>query len=245
MSVRLRIGTSLQRWNCEVPDARKASIAKDIASDEPSLRLLYITPEGLRQPKLLESLKEACANGTLVSFAIDEAHTVSEWGHDFRPAYLELSIIKQTFPSIPVAALTASCTPKVQADITSVLGLRDPALIKGSFNRPNIAYQVRYKELIGDGSDSAALEDLVRFILERPDQCGIIYARLRATCDWLASALAARDLEVGCYHAGKSSDARTRVQRDWSNGGLNIVVSTIAFGMGIDRPDVRCKHFGR
>ncbi|GFR47815.1 hypothetical protein Agub_g9592, partial [Astrephomene gubernaculifera] len=232
-------GIYAERWNCEVPEVRKASIAKDIVSDEPSLRLLYTTPESLRQPKLMESLKEACAKGTLVSFAVDEAHTVSEWGHDFRPAYLELSYIKQEFPSVPVAALTASCTPKVSDDIIAVLRLRSPRVVKGSFNRPNICYQVRHKELIGDGSDQAALEDLIRFIQDRPDQCGIIYARLRTTCDWLASALAARDVEVGCYHAGKGTDARSRVQRDWSGGGLNVVVATIAFGMGIDRADVR------
>ncbi|GIL86246.1 hypothetical protein Vretimale_13751 [Volvox reticuliferus] len=232
-------GIYAERWNCEVSESRKASIAKDMVSDEPSLRLLYITPEGLRHPKLLESLKEACVKNNLVSFAVDEAHTVSEWGHDFRPAYLDLSCLKQEFPSVPVAALTASCTSKVSDDIISVLRLRSPRIIKGSFNRPNIAYQVRLKELLGEGSDNAALEDLIRFIQQRSDQCGIIYARLRATCDWLASALAARDIDAGCYHAGKSTESRARVQRDWSSGGVNVVVATIAFGMGIDRADVR------
>ncbi|GIL86247.1 hypothetical protein Vretimale_13751 [Volvox reticuliferus] len=151
-------GIYAERWNCEVSESRKASIAKDMVSDEPSLRLLYITPEGLRHPKLLESLKEACVKNNLVSFAVDEAHTVSEWGHDFRPAYLDLSCLKQEFPSVPVAALTASCTSKVSDDIISVLRLRSPRIIKGSFNRPNIAYQVRLKELLGEGSDNAALE---------------------------------------------------------------------------------------
>ncbi|PNW72372.1 hypothetical protein CHLRE_16g673393v5 [Chlamydomonas reinhardtii] len=232
-------GIYAERWNCEVPEPRKASIAKDMVCDEPSLRLLYTTPESLQTPKLLESLKEACANGNLVSFAVDEAHTVSEWGHDFRPAYLQLSAIKQEFPSVPVVALTASATPKVRDDIISVLRLKQPRLIKGSFNRPNIAYQVRHKELLGDGSDNAALEDLVKFIQARSGEGGIVYARLRATCDWLASSLAAHDIDVGCYHAGKNNDVRTRVQRDWSSGGTNVVVATIAFGMGIDRPDVR------
>ncbi|GIL53905.1 hypothetical protein Vafri_9495 [Volvox africanus] len=232
-------GIYAERWNCEVSESRKASIAKDMVSDEPSLRLLYITPEGLRHPKLLESLKEACVKKNLVSFAVDEAHTVSEWGHDFRPAYLELSCLKQEFPSVPVAALTASCTSKVSDDIISLLQLRSPRIIKGSFNRPNIAYQVRFKELLGEGSDTAALEDLIHFIRQRSDQCGIIYARLRATCDWLASALAARDIDIGCYHAGKSTESRARVQCDWSSGGVNVVVATIAFGMGIDRADVR------
>ncbi|PNH02336.1 Bloom syndrome, partial [Tetrabaena socialis] len=139
------------------------------------------------------------------------------------PAYLELSSIKQDFPNVPVAALTASCTPKVADDIKTVLRLRSA---------------VRHKELIGDGSDSAVLEDLIRFMEERPGQCGIVYARLRATCDWLSSALAARDVDCGCYHAGKAPDARARVQRDWSGGALAVVVATIAFGMGIDRADV-------
>ncbi|KAG2447299.1 hypothetical protein HYH02_007629 [Chlamydomonas schloesseri] len=232
-------GIYAERWNCEVPEPRKTSIAKDLVCDEPSVRLLYTTPESLQTPKLLEGLKEACANGNLVSFAIDEAHTVSEWGHDFRPAYLQLSMIKQEFPSVPVVALTASATPKVRDDITSVLRLKQPRVIKGSFNRPNIAYQVRHKELLGDGSDNAALEDLVKFIQQRQGEGGIVYARLRATCDWLASSLAAHDIDVGCYHAGKNNDVRARVQRDWSSGGTNVVVATIAFGMGIDRPDVR------
>eukprot|EP00198_Chlamydomonas_reinhardtii_P006565 XP_001695901.1 predicted protein [Chlamydomonas reinhardtii] len=212
-------GIYAERWNCEVPEPRKASIAKDMVCDEPSLRLLYTTPESLQTPKLLESLKEACANGNLVSFAVDEAHTVSEWGHDFRPAYLQLSAIKQEFPSVPVVALTASATPKVRDDIISVLRLKQPRLIKGSFNRPNIAYQV-------DACGTKSFLDLVKFIQARSGEGGIVYARLR----WGP---------VGCYHAGKNNDVRTRVQRDWSSGGTNVVVATIAFGMGIDRPDVR------
>ncbi|KAG2494946.1 hypothetical protein HYH03_006881 [Edaphochlamys debaryana] len=232
-------GIEAERWNCEVSEAKKASIVRDIVSDEPSLRLLYTTPESLRLPVLLDALKEAHAQGKLVSFAVDEAHTVSEWGHDFRPAYLELAAIKLHFPTVPVAALTASCTPRVSQDIINVLRLNLPLRIQGSFNRHNIAYQVYHKELIGDGSENAALEHLIQFINDRPGQCGIIYARLRATCDWLASSLAGRDVEVGCYHAGRATDARGRVQREWSEGGLNVVVATVAFGMGIDRADVR------
>uniref|UniRef100_A0A383W498 DNA 3'-5' helicase n=1 Tax=Tetradesmus obliquus TaxID=3088 RepID=A0A383W498_TETOB len=235
----LDLGIDARVWNSDTSEDVRKGILSELVSDEPELRLLYTTPESLRNPSLRGYLKEAYEAGTLLSFAIDEAHCVSEWGHDFQPAYLELSTLKTDFPKTPIAALTASCTSAVEASIVRQLRMQEPLLIKGGFNRPNIQYKVEYKELIGGGSEDDVVEHLVQFIQARQGQCGIIYARLRATCDWLCSALSASDIDVGVYHAGKDGQKRRQVQRDWCEGGLDIVVATIAFGMGIDRADVR------
>ncbi|KIZ04575.1 ATP-dependent DNA helicase RecQ [Monoraphidium neglectum] len=161
-------------------------------------------------------------------------------GHDFRPAYLQLASLKADFPGIPIAAITASATPRVQESIVRCLGLSKPQIIAASFNRPNIELTVRHKALLGaQGADDDVMEDLLRFIGNRPGQCGIIYARLRSTCDWLASVLSGCDLDVAKYHAGMDPDQRRKVLRDWTDGSVDIVVATIAFGMGIDRADVR------
>eukprot|EP00877_Chromochloris_zofingiensis_P009151 jgi/Chrzof1/448/Cz01g16070.t1 len=241
----MELGIEAQIWNCEVGEQQKKMILSEIISDCPELRLLYTTPESLRNSTLFEYVKEAYANGTLCSFAIDEAHCVSDWGHDFRPAYLELSRLRAEFPKTPIAAVTASCTDQVQTSILSCLNLSNPVVLKASFNRPNLQYQVRYKELIGDGTDESVMKDIVEFIKYHEGQCGIIYARLRATCDWLTSILSNHDLDASCYHAGKDPQQRRRVQTDWSSGDLQIVVATIAFGMGIDRADVRAGRDGQ
>eukprot|EP00798_Chlamydomonas_sp_ICE-L_P016195 gene16195-22358_t len=201
-------------WNSEISEASRCSIVREL-------------------------LSEASELGTICSFAIDEAHCISEWGHDFRPAYLQLSSLKEDFPGVPVACFTASCTASVQRSIVTMLNLDSPRIIKSSFNRSNIRYEVRHKELIGDGSDAAILDDLADFLASMSNSGGIIYARLRTTCDWLYQELSAKDLDVGVYHAGKDPSQRARVQTEWSEGSLSAVVATIAFGMGIDRADVR------
>eukprot|EP00879_Flechtneria_rotunda_P009696 GHRR01010145.1.p1 GENE.GHRR01010145.1~~GHRR01010145.1.p1 ORF type:complete len:560 (+),score=215.08 GHRR01010145.1:2255-3934(+) len=136
-------------------------------------------------------------------------------------------------------SMQASVTANVQANLIGNLRLKDPLIITGGFNRPNISYKVAYKELVGGGSQDEVVQHLVEFIRDREGQCGIIYARLRATCDWLCSTLNNCDLDVGCYHAGKDATRRRKVQQDWCEGGQDIVVATVAFGMGIDRADVR------
>ncbi|KAI8472385.1 MAG: putative ATP-dependent DNA helicase recQ [Monoraphidium minutum] len=227
-------------YNSAASDLQKAAAVREVASAEPGLQLLYTTPESLLKPALRDALLEAHASGTLCAFAIDEAHCISEWGHDFRPAYLQLSTLKDDFPGVPIAAVTASATPRVQASIVDALRLARPAVITASFNRPNIRLGVRHKALLGArGGDDDVLQDLLAFIAARPGQCGIVYARLRATCDWLVSALSGCDLDVAKYHAGMDQDQRRKVLRDWSDGSVDIVVATIAFGMGIDRADVR------
>eukprot|EP00955_Chlamydomonas_euryale_P092439 364707-Chlamydomonas_euryale.AAC.11 len=165
----------------------------------------------------------------------------------------------------------ATCTTQVKSNIQQTLRLgKDTVMIKSSFNRPEIAYEVRYKELIGDGSEDAVLDDLVAFVRARAGTCGIVYARLRKTCDAVAKALECADLDVAAYHgellcsvnawncciccvcynlvatptsflhaAGKDPQVRNRIQSDWSSGDTPVVVATVAFGMGINKPDVR------
>ncbi|KAF8066301.1 SAE2 [Scenedesmus sp. PABB004] len=235
----LELGIDARLWNSSTSDDARRAVLSDLASDAPELRLLYTTPESLKNPTLRSYLKEAYAAGTLLSFAIDEAHCVAEWGHDFRPSYLELCTLKTDFPDTPIAAVTASCTAAVEASVMQQLRMRDPLLIKGGFNRPNIEYKVAFKELISEGTQDAAVEHLADFIRARPGQCGIVYARLRATCDWLSSTLSAADLDVGTYHAGKDAARRRKVQSDWASGALDVVCATIAFGLGIDKATVR------
>eukprot|EP00775_Hariotina_reticulata_P003370 gene3370-3645_t len=238
-SLKKQMLADMQVWNSDTSETARRQVLSELVSEEPDLRLLYTTPESLRNPTLRSYLQEASMCGKLLSFAVDEAHCVSEWGHDFRPAYLELANLKRDFPKTPIAALTASCTPAVEASITKLLQLNDPLVIKGGFNRPNIQYKVVFKELIGAGKQDDVFEHLLEYIQNRRGQCGIIYARLRATCDWLCSTLGNNDVDVGCYHAGKDAARRRQVQQDWCEGGLDIVVATVAFGMGIDRADVR------
>ncbi|GMH36156.1 hypothetical protein BSKO_04024 [Bryopsis sp. KO-2023] len=226
-------------WNSEASEIQKKRIESEICSEEPSLKLLYTTPESLWTPRLQKALQVAWEQGTLFSFAIDEAHCVSTWGHDFRPAYLGLSSLKENFKEIPIIALTATCTIEVQKSISEVLALKSPIIIKASFNRSNIAYQVRFKELIGDGSKESALKDVADYIRSQAGGNGIIYARLRKTCDWLASELGAMDIDATCYHAGKDMAVRNKVLSFFQEGSVEVVVATIAFGMGIDKPDVR------
>eukprot|EP00803_Ostreobium_quekettii_P002526 evm.model.scf_1208EXC.5 EVM.evm.TU.scf_1208EXC.5 scf_1208EXC:23974-27549(-) len=226
-------------WNCETTDAQKRVVEGELRCSRPRLKLLYTTPESLRSERLREGVRCAASLGTLLSVAVDEAHCVCAWGHDFRPAYMGLAELRKDCPGVPFIALTATCTDHVQQCIVEGLGLQKPQIFKGSFNRPNIAYQVKLKEAVEDGSDDSVLKDLVKFIEKREGQHGIVYARLRKTCDWLSSALADREIDACSYHAGMNTDMRNRVLRDWLAGTVDIVVATVAFGMGIDKPDVR------
>eukprot|EP00887_Chlorella_sp_A99_P007094 scaffold2.g7094.t1 len=230
-------GIEAAGWSSETSEAGRAAVARELQAEpqDMSLRLLFTTPESLRTEALRELLGEAHKAGKLCSFAIDEAHCVSEWGHDFRPSYLCLGELRDEFPGVPFIAVTATATDAVQRSIIEALCLKNPACLLGGFNRPNIAYSVRYKETLGDGSDAAALADL-----EQRAESGIIFARLRKTCDWLSDQLNdAGVVECASYHAGKDSGQRGRIQADWSDGGLSFVVATVAFGMGIDKVGTR------
>ena len=167
-------------------------------------------------------------------YAIDEAHCISEWGHDFRPEYRKIRCAIETIGTAPVIALTATATDKVRTDIVRSLGIEDCAEFKSSFNRPNLYYEVRPKK-----SDDDTNKQIIKFIKQHTGKSGIIYCLSRKKVEELAAILQANDIKAAPYHAGLDSETRSKTQDDFLMEELDIIVATIAFGMGIDKPDVR------
>ena len=165
-------------------------------------------------------------------YAIDEAHCISEWGHDFRPEYRRIRPIINEIGAAPVIALTATATDKVRTDIKKNLGILDAVEFKSSFNRPNLYYEVRQKTKDVD-------KDIIKFIKQHPGKSGIIYCLSRKKVEELAAILRANDIKASAYHAGLDSATRTQTQDDFLMEDIDVIVATIAFGMGIDKPDVR------
>jgi len=192
------------------------------------VRILYVAPERLMTPGFLKLLSSV----NVALFAIDEAHCISEWGHDFRPEYRELTRLRDLSPSSTLAAFTATATARVQADIVSQLRLHDAARFRASFNRPNLFYEVRPKD--------NAFAELVHLLSEMGDGgSGIVYCLTRNGTEDVASGLRAKGFAAAAYHAGLTSEERRLRQEAFSAGDTRIIVATIAFGMGIDKPDVR------
>jgi bloom syndrome protein len=200
------------------------------------VKLLYVTPESLVQNQnTLEKFKQLDRLNLISLFAIDECHCISSWGHDFRPAFRKLSVLKQEFPGIPIIALTATATEKVRKDVISSLNIPQATTIITDFDRRNIVYIVRYKD-----SYSNPLTDLSNLLLQFGNKkCGIIYCNSRNDTEDIAAKLNSVGLSASSYHAGLSNKMRTDVQQKWEAGKVSIVCCTIAFGMGIDKPDVR------
>jgi ATP-dependent DNA helicase RecQ len=207
--------------------AREAQlIEKDFANGE--LELLYVAPERLLMPRTLNLLE----GSRLALFAIDEAHCVAQWGHDFRPEYLQLSVLHERFPGVPRIALTATADPHTRAEIMHRLALQDARLFISSFDRPNIRYTVVEK------LDARA--QVLRFIREQhPGEAGIVYCLSRKKVDETAAWLAAEGIAALPYHAGMDPAARDAHQERFQREEGQVIVATIAFGMGIDKPDVR------
>ena len=191
-------------------------------------KLLYVAPESLTKEENVEFLKSV----KISFYAIDEAHCISEWGHDFRPEYRRILPIINEIGVAPVIALTATATDKVRTDIKKNLGIVDAKEFKSSFNRPNLYYEVRPKTKEID-------KDIVRFIKQHPGKSGIIYCLSRKKVEDLAEVLRANDIKAQCYHAGLDSGTRSQTQDDFLMEKIDVIVATIAFGMGIDKPDVR------
>ncbi|KAJ6736897.1 DNA HELICASE RECQ FAMILY MEMBER [Salix viminalis] len=209
-------------------------IHEDLDSGKPSVRLLYVTPELIATPGFMSKLTKIHNRGLLSLIAIDEAHCISSWGHDFRPSYRKLSSLRNSLPDVPVLALTATAAPKVQKDVIESLRLQDPLVLKSSFNRRNIYYEVRYKDLLDD-----VYTDISSVLKSCGDVCAIVYCLERTTCDGLSAHLSKNGISSAAYHAGLNNKLRSSVLDDWISSKIQVVVATVAFGMGIDRKDVR------
>lgn len=194
-------------------------------------KLLYVAPETLTKEENLEFF-----NGLEISFfAVDEAHCISEWGHDFRPEYRRLREMMNVInPEIPVIALTATATPKVQSDIVKNLGLRKPEIFISSFNRTNLYYEIQPKI-----QKEQTVKHIVKFITSHKGKSGIIYTLNRKTTEELADLLMANNIKAVAYHAGLDQKLRAKRQDEFLNEDVQVIVATIAFGMGIDKPDIR------
>ena len=206
----------------------KAAVAK-VKSDvlEGKTKLLYFAPESLTKEDNVNFLRKI----RISFYAIDEAHCISEWGHDFRPEYRRIRPIINEIGPAPLIALTATATPKVQMDIQKNLGMLDSAVFKSSFNRPNLFYEVRSK--------TNATKEIIRYIKSNEGKSGIIYCLSRKKVEELSELLAANNIKVAPYHAGMDAATRAANQDKFLHEQVDVIVATIAFGMGIDKPDVR------
>ena len=212
--------------NSSLNKAAIDQVKADIRSGK--TKLLYVAPESLTKEDNINFLIK-----TKISFyAIDEAHCISEWGHDFRPEYRRIRPIINQIGEAPIIALTATATDKVRTDIKKNLGMSDATEFKSSFNRPNLYYEVRNKTKDVD-------KDIIKFIKQHPGKSGIIYCLSRKKVEELAEILRANDIKAQAYHAGLESALRSQTQDDFLMEKTDVIVATIAFGMGIDKPDVR------
>lgn len=218
-------GVKAAMYNSSLEVGEAMSVLDDL--HQGALNLLYVAPERIMRPDFIERLRSM----PISLIAIDEAHCVSQWGHDFRPEYTALGELRQRFPETPLIALTATADPQTREDIVSILGLSNAKRFVTSFDRPNIRYVVLEKH--------QPKKQLLRFLESRGDQSGIIYALSRKRVEEIANTLKDRGFSAAAYHAGLPARLRKSVQEDFIADDLSIVVATVAFGMGIDKPNVR------
>lgn len=211
--------------NSSLSKTQIAEVRADLLSG--ATKLLYVAPESLTKAENIAMLKEI----KISFYAVDEAHCISEWGHDFRPEYRRIRNIIEEIGVSPIIALTATATPKVQSDIIKNLGMTDAVVFKSSFNRPNLYYEIR------DKSDPK--RDIIRYIKQNPGKSGIIYCLSRKKVEELAELLNINGIKAAPYHAGLDAKTRAENQDKFLMEEIDVIVATIAFGMGIDKPDVR------
>ncbi|KAJ7643735.1 ATP-dependent DNA helicase [Roridomyces roridus] len=235
-------------FTSETSPSEKKIIVRDLASGHPVNRLLYITPEKLCTPDFMGIMSTLYEQHELNRLVVDEAHCISEWGHDFRAEYRRLGIFRQKFPDVAIMALTATATPAVQQDIIQSLGIQGKYLVKvvHPFNRANLFYEVRYLSTPNPMSQMADIADYIFTLYERRERpsSGIVYCRTRASCDELSGYLRGKGLNSRPYHRGLPPATLDRTLKDWTRGGdgkggVDVVCATIAFGLGIDKADVR------
>ncbi len=211
--------------NSSLTKAEILKVKKDITSGK--TKLLYVAPESLTKDENVAFLREI----KISFFAIDEAHCISEWGHDFRPEYRRLRTIIEAIGQVPIIALTATATPKVQQDILKNLSMTEATIYKSSFNRGNLYYEVRPKVNV--------IKEIIKFVKKNDGKSGIIYCLSRKKVEELAGTLQVNGIKALPYHAGLDAGTRAQTQDDFLMENIDVIVATIAFGMGIDKPDVR------
>ncbi|GGH81920.1 ATP-dependent DNA helicase RecQ [Filimonas zeae] len=215
--------------NSSLNKAQIREVKEDLLAGK--TKLLYVAPETLTKQENLDFFSDL----KISFFAVDEAHCISEWGHDFRPEYRRLREMMEIInPDIPMIALTATATPKVQSDIVKNLGLREPEILVSSFNRTNLYYEIQPKI-----KKEQTVKSIVRFITQSKGKSGIIYTLNRKTTEELAELLVANNIKAVAYHAGLDAKLRADRQDQFLNEDVQVIVATIAFGMGIDKPDIR------
>ncbi|XP_026764824.2 ATP-dependent DNA helicase Q1-like [Galleria mellonella] len=216
----------------------ETSIALNILKDKNApVQLLYVTPERLAKSKrFMSNLQKCYADGRLQRIAIDEVHCCSQWGHDFRPDYKYLGILSNMFPNVPILGLTATATAHVLSDVQKILNIPGCLVIKSTFNRPNLYYKILEKPSSQDNC-LTILEKLLKYRYK--GESGIIYTHSIKDSEDIADGLRKRGLKVGCYHANMEAASRSNVHTKWHDKYYQAIVATVAFGMGIDKPDVR------
>ncbi|KAI8334572.1 P-loop containing nucleoside triphosphate hydrolase protein [Chlamydoabsidia padenii] len=224
--------------NGEISSSQRNWIFTELASPTPRMHLLYTTPEQLMTSKELESaLVSLLRRRLLARFVIDEAHCVSQWGHDFRPTYSQLGSLRSQYVGVPWMALTATATQTVQSDIIQVLRMQGCQVLKQSFHRKNLTYQVVKKP---GGRGKLHWVDLIEFVKTFEHRTtGIVYCQTQKLCEELAEQLTQNGIKSKYYHARLENNQRLVIQQEWQRGVFQVMVATIAFGMGIDKPDVR------
>ncbi|MEI7802530.1 MAG: RecQ family ATP-dependent DNA helicase, partial [Bacteroidota bacterium] len=215
--------------NSSLTKVQAKQVKQDITDGK--TKMLYVAPETLGKDVNIKFFQEI----NISFIAVDEAHCISEWGHDFRPDYRRIKAVVEAIDhKIPIIALTATATPKVQLDIVKTMGMEDPGIFISSFNRPNLYYEVRPK-----GAKDSVMKNMIKFIKQNEGKSGIIYTLSRKSTEEIAETLQVNGISAVAYHAGLEAPLRAQRQDQFINEDINVIVATIAFGMGIDKPDVR------